>query len=98
MRAAAGAGARQQLAIRLARGLAVRASSGGGAASSVCSRVCGICGAVQLGGQPRPLLASGVLDRMTDHGFRQWTRAIILMVSSIYLVRGAWLFWRAWQG
>jgi len=34
-----------------------------------------------------------IIERMTDHGFRQWTRAIILTVSSIYLVRGAWLFW-----
>jgi uncharacterized membrane protein YfcA len=39
-----------------------------------------------------------IIERMTDHGFRQWTRAIILTVSSIYLVRGAWLFWRAWHG
>jgi uncharacterized protein len=39
-----------------------------------------------------------IIERMTDHGFRQWTRAIILTVSSIYLVRGAWLFWRAWNG
>jgi hypothetical protein len=30
---------------------------------------------------------------MTDHGFRQWTRAIILTVSGIYLIRGAWLIW-----
>ena len=35
-----------------------------------------------------------IIERMTDHGFRQWTRAIILTVSAIYLVRGAWLFWR----
>jgi asparagine synthase (glutamine-hydrolysing) len=28
--------------------------------------VCGICGAVQLGGEPRTLLAPDVLDRMTD--------------------------------
>jgi len=37
-----------------------------------------------------------IIERMTDHGFRQWTRAIILTVSAIYLVRGAWLLWRAW--
>ena len=35
-----------------------------------------------------------IIERMTDHGFRQWTRAIILTVSGIYLVRGAVLFWR----
>jgi uncharacterized membrane protein YfcA len=34
-----------------------------------------------------------IIERMTDHGFRQWTRAIILGVSAIYLARGAWLFW-----
>jgi asparagine synthase (glutamine-hydrolysing) len=28
--------------------------------------VCGICGVVQVGGEPRRLLAPGVLDRMTD--------------------------------
>ncbi len=39
-----------------------------------------------------------VIERMTDHGFRQWTRAIIMTVSAIYLVRGGWLFWRAWHG
>jgi uncharacterized membrane protein YfcA len=39
-----------------------------------------------------------IIERMTDHGFRQWTRAIILSVSGIYLVRGALLFWRAWHG
>src|SRR5215472_9463547 len=35
-----------------------------------------------------------IIERMTDHGFRQWTRAIILAVSAIYLVRGGWLFWQ----
>jgi hypothetical protein len=39
-------------------------------------------------------LAPYVIERMTDHGFRQWTRAIILTISSIYLVRAAWLFWQ----
>jgi uncharacterized membrane protein YfcA len=38
-----------------------------------------------------------IIERMTDHGFRQWTRAIILTVSGIYLVRGAWLFWLGWH-
>src|SRR5690349_19236112 len=38
-----------------------------------------------------------IIERMTDHGFRQWTRAIILAVSAIYLVRGAWLFWQGWH-
>ena len=35
-----------------------------------------------------------IIERMTDHGFRQWTRAIILLVSATYLVRGGWLFWQ----
>jgi hypothetical protein len=38
-----------------------------------------------------------IIERMTDHGFRQWTRAIILTVSAIYLARGAWLFWLGWR-
>ncbi len=28
--------------------------------------MCGICGVVQIGGEPRPVLSRGVLDRMTD--------------------------------
>ena len=36
-----------------------------------------------------------VIERMTDHGFRQWTRGIILTVSAVYLARGAWLFWQS---
>jgi uncharacterized membrane protein YfcA len=39
-------------------------------------------------------LAPMVIERMTDHGFRQWTRAIIFAISAIYLVRAAWLFWQ----
>ena len=38
-----------------------------------------------------------IIERMTDHGFRQWTRVIILTVSSVYLVRGAVLAWHAWH-
>jgi uncharacterized membrane protein YfcA len=40
-------------------------------------------------------LAPFVIERMTDHGFRQWTRSIIFAISVIYLVRAAWLFWHA---
>jgi uncharacterized membrane protein YfcA len=36
-------------------------------------------------------LAARVLERMSDAGFRQWTRRVILAVSVIYLVRGAML-------
>jgi uncharacterized protein len=35
-----------------------------------------------------------VIERMTDHGYRQWTRVIIFIVSAVYLIRGAVLFWR----
>jgi len=38
-------------------------------------------------------LAPYVIERMSDHGFRQWTRAIILTISVIYLARAGWLFW-----
>jgi uncharacterized membrane protein YfcA len=38
-------------------------------------------------------LAPFVLERMTDHGFRQWTRGIIFVISIIYLVRAATLLW-----
>jgi uncharacterized membrane protein YfcA len=38
-------------------------------------------------------LAAQVLERMTDVGFRQWTRRVIFAVSVIYLVRGAMLVW-----
>jgi len=38
-------------------------------------------------------LAAQVLERMTDVGFRAWTRRVIFAVSAIYLVRGAMLIW-----
>jgi uncharacterized protein len=38
-------------------------------------------------------LAPFVLERMTDHGFRRWTRRVIFAVSAVYLVRAAWLLW-----
>jgi uncharacterized membrane protein YfcA len=38
-------------------------------------------------------LAPLVVDRMTDDGFRQWTRKLIFLVSTVFLVRAAWLFW-----
>jgi uncharacterized membrane protein YfcA len=36
-------------------------------------------------------LAPFVLERLTDAGFRQWTRWIILVISGVYLGRGLWL-------
>jgi uncharacterized protein len=34
-------------------------------------------------------LAPLVIERMTDHGFRRWTRLVIFGVSAVYLVRAA---------
>jgi uncharacterized protein len=39
-------------------------------------------------------LAPYVIERMTDHGFRQWSRAVIFAISVVYLARAAWLFWQ----
>jgi uncharacterized membrane protein YfcA len=39
-------------------------------------------------------LAPYVIERMSDHGFRQWTRIIILTVSGVYLARAISLFWQ----
>jgi uncharacterized membrane protein YfcA len=39
-------------------------------------------------------LAPLVLERMTDHGFRQWTRVIIFAISIVYLGRAGWLVWQ----
>jgi uncharacterized membrane protein YfcA len=38
-------------------------------------------------------IAAQVLERMTDVGFRQWTRRVIFAVSVIYLARGVMLVW-----
>ena len=38
-------------------------------------------------------LAPYVLERMTDHSFRQWTRVVIYAISIVYLARAAWLYW-----
>src|SRR6202163_4147830 len=35
-----------------------------------------------------------VIERMTDHGFRQWTRGIIYAISIVYLARAGWLMLR----
>jgi uncharacterized protein len=34
-----------------------------------------------------------VIERMSDHGFRQWTRVVIYAISSVYLVRAGFLLW-----
>jgi uncharacterized membrane protein YfcA len=46
--------------------------------------------ALSIGGTS---LAALVLERMTDVGFRQWTRRVIFAVSVVYLVRGVTLAW-----
>ena len=40
-------------------------------------------------------LAAVALERMTDIGFRQWTRRVIFAVSIVFLVRGVMLAWGA---
>jgi uncharacterized membrane protein YfcA len=35
-----------------------------------------------------------VIERMTDHGFRRWTRLVIYAISSVYLVRAGALLLR----
>src|SRR3954453_328850 len=40
------------------------------------------------------IVAPLLLNRMTDDSFRKWTRKLILLVSAVYLIRAAWLFWR----
>jgi uncharacterized membrane protein YfcA len=43
------------------------------------------------------MLAPLVVNRMTDDSFRQWTRKLIFLVSTIYLLRAVWLYWgRDW--
>ena len=38
-------------------------------------------------------VAGVILHRMTDDGFRLWSRRLILAVSVIYVLRGLWLLW-----
>ncbi|MBX3523498.1 MAG: TSUP family transporter [Xanthobacteraceae bacterium] len=40
-------------------------------------------------------LAPFVLERLTDQGFRVWTRRVIFAVAITYLLRGAWLLMHA---
>ena len=42
----------------------------------------------------RDLATPDVIERMTDHGFRQWTRAVIYVISGVYLVGAGVLLWR----
>ena len=36
-------------------------------------------------------LAARVLERMTDTGFRLWSKRVVLAVSAVYILRGLWL-------
>jgi uncharacterized membrane protein YfcA len=40
------------------------------------------------------MLAPFVVERMSDAGFRQWTRAIIFAIAVVYLIRGGFLLWQ----
>ena len=40
------------------------------------------------------IAAPFVVERMSDHGFRQWTRAIIFTIAVVYLIRGGLLLWQ----
>jgi hypothetical protein len=53
----------------------------------------GTLGRVFVHPPPATTLAAQVLERMTDVGFRMWTRRVIFAVSAIYLARGVMLLW-----
>ncbi|MEW6452897.1 MAG: sulfite exporter TauE/SafE family protein [Pseudomonadota bacterium] len=40
------------------------------------------------------IAAPFVLERMTDDGFRRWTKVIVFTLAMVYLVRGGLLFWQ----
>jgi uncharacterized protein len=40
------------------------------------------------------IAAPFVVERMSDHGFRRWTRGIIYTIAVVYLVRGGILIWQ----
>jgi len=40
------------------------------------------------------IAAPFVLERMSDHGFRRWTRGIIFTLAVVYLIRGVLLLWQ----
>jgi uncharacterized membrane protein YfcA len=48
--------------------------------------------ALAIGGT---MLAPYVIERMTDDGFRRWSRVVIFAISIVFVVRAAWLFWNA---
>jgi uncharacterized membrane protein YfcA len=50
--------------------------------------------ALAIGGT---MLAPYVIERMSDDGFRQWTRVVIYTICVVYLIRAASLYWQYWQ-
>ncbi len=40
------------------------------------------------------MLAPYVVERMSDAGFRQWTRVIIFTLAAVYLARAGFMLWR----
>jgi uncharacterized membrane protein YfcA len=50
--------------------------------------------ALAIGGT---MLAPDVIERMSDDGFRQWTRVVIYTICIVYLIRAASLYWQYWQ-
>ena len=40
------------------------------------------------------MLAPYVVERMSDAGFRQWTRVIIFTIAAVYLARAGFMLWR----
>jgi hypothetical protein len=40
------------------------------------------------------IAAPFVLERMTDNGFRRWTKGIVFTIAAVYLVRGGLLLWQ----
>jgi len=41
------------------------------------------------------IAAPFVVERMSDHGFRKWTRGIIFTIAVVYLIRGGLLLWQS---
>lgn len=42
--------------------------------------------------------STSLLERISDHSFRLWTRRVILGLSAIYVARGLWLLWTGQHG
>jgi len=47
--------------------------------------------ALAIGGT---MLAPCVIERMTDDGFRQWSRVVISAMGIVFIIRAGWLYWQ----